>query len=138
MAEKLTWWVSGPRWERDPGSFQLADIFRIDIFGIGVDCWTSQRRCRRFCNWTGDFEFSAGITRQVCNLFPNLWNTPLLGLKIVEGEKKLTKLGKKAAKHTYFKLGQKWSKFYVFYYPDSHHSQGGMKFATQMSPLLNW
>jgi hypothetical protein len=21
---------------------------------------------------------------------------------------------------------------------DSHHSQGGMKFATQISPLLNW
>ena len=22
-------------------------------------------------------------------------------------------------------------------YPDAHHSQGGMKFATQISPLLN-
>ena len=24
-----------------------------------------------------------------------------------------------------------------YIYPDSHHSQGGMKFATQISPLLN-
>ena len=23
-------------------------------------------------------------------------------------------------------------------YPDSHHSQGGMKFATQISPILNY
>ena len=23
-------------------------------------------------------------------------------------------------------------------YPDTHHSQGGMKFATQISPLLNY
>ena len=30
------------------------------------------------------------------------------------------------------------AKLTIFSYPDLHHSQGGMKFATQISPLLNY
>ena len=35
------------------------------------------------------------LTRQVCNLFHNLWNTPPLGLKIVEGKNKTDQVKKK-------------------------------------------